>query len=130
MKRKNLERTIVAGLLAGCMVLPSAVWAGEISIDYISGVGDFTHNNKQFNNPDDDIVINWEKDIKIERGQEAPVYGKADITAKSITITNKVQDEMKGKGLYAYNESITITAKKITIDTFDDGVFRRCDRLA
>ncbi|WP_303961520.1 autotransporter outer membrane beta-barrel domain-containing protein [Succinatimonas hippei] len=51
-------------------------------------------------------------------------FVSGDLVANnSIVITNTVQDETKGKGLNAYTGHFLLSAKDISINTYDDGIY-------
>lgn len=111
MRRKNLERAVILGLLLSTGVYGSA-WAE----DYIK------HNEQQENQTltYDNIRLTYDQNFT----GTSPIWIGGTITAANeFTINNTKVDETKGKGINAYQRAITISAKKIKITTYDDGIF-------
>ena len=55
------------------------------------------------------------------------IYIGGNITANSLVINNTIKDGSDGKGIHAYGQAVTIDAKKIEINSYDDGVYSTGD---
>ena len=113
MKRKNLEKAIIMGLMAASISVP--VWAA----DYVKTneeIGQGTNLSEY-----DNIILNYDSNFN----GTSPIWvGKVTIDANNkFSIVNTKQDQTKGKGINLYGAGVDIKAKNIVINTYDDGIF-------
>ena len=67
----------------------------------------------------DNVTINVS-----ENGTKSGIWITGDISINNkLTINNINQDENNGKGISAYQGHVTISAKEIEINSYDDGIF-------
>lgn len=110
--KKNLGKIIALSLLTASVF--SLGTYGVASAKEYNTISSIT-----VNEPDEDINIDWTNGYK----DVSPIWIGADITAKSLQIINPTNDETNGKGINAYAHAVTVNAKSIIIDTYDDGIF-------
>ena len=67
----------------------------------------------------DNVTINVS-----ENGTKSGIWITGDININNkLTINNIIQNEINGKGISAYQGHVTISAKEIEINSYDDGIF-------
>ena len=111
MKVYRIEKALVLGLL-----LSTSVYG-------VSMAEDIVETNKQYSNTSieaDNIYLTYDENFN----SVSPIWISGNVTATNeFTITNTKMDETKGKGINAYNGAVTVSAKKIEFNTWDDGIF-------
>ena len=111
MKVYRIEKALVLGLL-----LSTSVYG-------VSMAEDIVETNKQYSNTSieaDNIYLTYDENFN----SVSPIWISGNVTATNeFTITNTKMDETKGKGINAYNGAVTVSAKKIEFNTWDDGIY-------
>ena len=113
MKCKNLEKAIVLSL-----VLSTGMYGTALAEQLKDG----PNSNVNWTNENGDIDI---KSI-VEEGDGGSgnifISGNVDIDGR-LTLINTQKNQTGGKGINAYNGPVSISAKEIIINTYDDGIF-------
>ena len=111
MKAYRIEKALVLGLL-----LSTSVYGASMAEDIVE-------TNKQYSDQSieaDNIYLTYDENFT----DTSPIWISGNVTATNeFTITNTKMDETKGKGINAYNGAVTVSAKKIEFNTWDDGIF-------
>ena len=111
MKTYRIEKALVLGLL-----LSTSVYGVAMAEDIVE-------TNKQYSEENieaDNIYLKYDENFK----GVSPIWISGNVAATNeFTITNTNVDGTKGKGINAYNRAVTVSAKHITFNTYDDGIF-------
>ena len=117
MKACRIEKALVLGLL-----LSTSVYGVSMA-----------ENNRNYDTHQENLVIAPAEDVDNvtitvnntdDPNERSAIYVSADITINNkLTVNNNKQDENHGKGIRAYNGHITVSAKEIEFNTWDDGIF-------
>lgn len=113
MKKRRIERALLLGL-----VLSTSIYGTSFAEDreYDDGQGNLTITA-------DDNIDNVTINVS-ETGTKAGIWISGDVTVNNkLTINNVRADENIGKGISAYNGHVTVSAKEIEINSYDDGIF-------